>query len=178
MISYKYLMNCTRIEIVFPEQIYNEILRNRIQILTGIRNNISSNAVFPNMGSSPFLLENEHYMQIMSMKKDFDKSKKALLSYIDDVIIDTSKNHVLSKIKMIYQSESILKIPITDGIVEKAKKRQLLGNPPRAYKKTDSMCIGDEIIWESVLSSVNESLVVVSRDNTYKFNYEYLASEY
>lgn len=62
----------------------------------------------------------------------------------------------------------------TNEIIERAQRRKIIGNPPSSKKET----CGDEIIWETLLEYCNEDLVIVSRDSTFKENYNFLKSEF
>lgn len=62
----------------------------------------------------------------------------------------------------------------TNEIIERAQKRKIIGNPPSSKKET----CGDEIIWETLLEYCNEDLIIVSRDSTFKENYNFLKSEF
>lgn len=62
----------------------------------------------------------------------------------------------------------------TDEIIDRAIKRKFVGNPPTSSKNT---CC-DEIIWETLIQNCNSDLIIVSRDGTYKQNYNFLNIEY
>jgi hypothetical protein len=62
--------------------------------------------------------------------------------------------------------------------VMRAHRRKLLGNPPKSERKET---IGDEVIWEmllELLEGLDEDLVLVTQDNTYRNHITYLREEY
>lgn len=58
----------------------------------------------------------------------------------------------------------------TNKIIENSIRRKMIGNPPTSDKYT----CGDEIIWETILEYCNDDLIIVSRDSTFKDNYNFL----
>ncbi|MGE5630668.1 MAG: PIN domain-containing protein [Caulobacteraceae bacterium] len=164
--------------IVFPEQVYNEFKRNRVMLLNNYIEGLKKNTVFPTIQAIPIIKEHEEYKEMQNVQKLFSERKKKLISFVEDMIKDPAKDIVLKEIEDLYGSSEITKIYNTDEIINKARKRQLLGNPPKAYKKTDNLSVGDEIIWEALLSSVDDDLVIASRDNTYKYNYDFLSMDF
>jgi len=62
----------------------------------------------------------------------------------------------------------------TENIIERAMRRKMIGNPPTSTKTT---CC-DEIIWETILENCKEDLIIVTRDLTFKENYNFLSSEF
>ncbi|KAF2956232.1 PIN domain-containing protein [Marinitoga sp. 38H-ov] len=163
--------------IVFPEQVYNEFKRNRVMILNNYIEELKK-CKFPSINPIPIIKEQEEYKEMQNIKDLFNKTQNKLISFVDNMIKDPTMDSVLKEIEDIYGSSEITKIYNTDEIINKARKRQLLGNPTKSYKKTDNLSVGDEIIWEALLSSVDDDLVIVSRDNTYKYNYDFLSMDF
>ncbi|MCE5339133.1 MAG: hypothetical protein LLF90_10680 [Methanomicrobiaceae archaeon] len=56
----------------------------------------------------------------------------------------------------------------------RAHRRKLLGNPP---KSTGADTIGDELIWETLLLNLEEDLIFITRDRTYRHHTAYLVQE-
>jgi hypothetical protein len=59
--------------------------------------------------------------------------------------------------------------------ISNAQTRKLLGNPPSS---PDKHTIGDEVIWELLLTNLHDDLIVVTRDSTYEQNMPLLKQEY
>ncbi len=104
---------------------------------------------------------------------------------VKKAIVLTKENEKLHT-SVYYQNNSSLKaflkneltqftvIPRTDEIVDKALKRKYIGNPPMSDKKT----VGDEIIWESLINWIKSDIVIVTKDNGFIKNKEFLANEF
>jgi hypothetical protein len=67
------------------------------------------------------------------------------------------------------------RISTTAALIEKAKLRKSLGNPPTS---PDRHTIGDELIWESLLDGCADDLMIVSRDKTFLDNASILGGEF
>lgn len=50
----------------------------------------------------------------------------------------------------------------------------MLGNLPGSNK----FCIGNETIWDSIIKHVNDDIVIIYRDLSYKYNIDILKEEY
>ncbi len=150
----------SKIELVVTQQLrdeYNRGVATRIeQSRTSLRKaDISFKLNFPD-----------------SIKDIGEKTQKEI-----DTIISGAKKlkeeKTLSFEKKISEAEKIITevfllgkdIPCTNEILEKAKERHLRGNPPRKTDRDTSY--GDAINWESILSSVDDDLVIVSNDMDY-----------
>jgi hypothetical protein len=69
--------------------------------------------------------------------------------------------------------DNVEKLRITDNIIERARKRHLLGNPPGSDKVT----ICDEVIWESILENIRYDIVIVTNDKSFLNNKNFLEDE-
>ncbi|MEI6293729.1 MAG: hypothetical protein WCP36_08595, partial [Methanomicrobiales archaeon] len=91
-----------------------------------------------------------------------------------DIIPNPEKDPIFSEIIALYNDESVIKIKNSDSVITKAKLRKSIGNPP--FSSGNS--IGDEIIWESLLT-VEEDLILISRDTRGFLDHKtYLSFEY
>lgn len=162
------------IQVVLPEQVKNEFYRNRDSVLSNI---ISKLEKFPNRYPT-ILRENDDF-------KDIQRTIKELKTKYDKIVKETeqaSANETLvadNTIREIF--DKCTWFEATNSIIEKAKKRMDIGNPPG---KDDSY--GDAINWETLIEALpnNVDLFFVSKDNDYssmldkqKFN-SYLATEW
>lgn len=80
----------------------------------------------------------------------------------------------IDSIYKIYLDLNKISYDRTNEIIEKAKRRKIIGNPPTSRKDT----CGDEIIWETLLEYCNENLIIVSKDSTFNDNYNFLKDEF
>ena len=71
--------------------------------------------------------------------------------------------------------ESAQRLPTSKRNIESAQHRKLLGNPPYSPGKHT---IGDEVIWETLLSTCESDLLLCSRDGTFVTHEPFLRAEY
>ncbi len=163
-------------KLLFPEQVYLEIRRNKDSIIGEVISDLTeSKKNVPSLPASSLISESEY--------EEWNTAKKAVLAPLLDKIIkklnerleDSTKDEIYSQIKSIYSHAHV--IATTDEHLRNAEKRRFLGNPPRPQKgKLASAC--DEIIWEAILASVKDDLIIVSRDGTYKSHLSFLRDEF
>ncbi len=105
-------------------------------------------------------------------RKDIEKQSKILLGKIESILRNPSNNDdVYKTAQRLFKSTSDLNLKRPDTrrftIRNLAKKRFLLGYPPR---KDSDVSIGDAINWEWVVycaKEKNQDVVIVSRDTDY-----------
>lgn len=78
-----------------------------------------------------------------TIKDSFKDKIKDIICFIEDMIKDSTKDIALSEIETLYHSAGIQKICITDEIIGEAQRRQILGNPKKACKRTNALSVGD-----------------------------------
>ena len=93
---------------------------------------------------------------------------------MEEIKEDSKQDEVFLELSKLYKSEKIEIYEHDDSIIQKAQRRHLLGSPPG----TDKIKICDEVIWETLLARMDDDLIIVSRDGTYKDNHYYLSREY
>jgi hypothetical protein len=164
--------------IVFPEQVFIEYRRNRVALLNNLIEDFKKNFKYPNFPAYPIVREMPDFITLNDLKKQYNGAFNNLIKAFEEMKLDTGKDIVFSEIQSIFESSEIHKIYSTDDIIERARKRQILGNPPRNTKKVNVFSACDEAIWETILSYVNDDLIIVSRDATYRDNFDLLRSEY
>ena len=111
---------------------------------------------------------------LKKIKTDFNKINQSLIQKIEEITVDSSKDPIFSQFIRLYNSTSVMRIEKSETLIQRAFFRKLAGNPPISSKDT----IGDEIIWESLLEHINDDLILISRDNTYKEYSTFLIDEY
>lgn len=154
--------------VICTEQSDDEFLRNRERIITefvSILNN-QINSSYNNNFISTFSSYKSYY-------KDIKKANESINIMIDkckELTVDVKKDPIYN-LYSTFRSNMYFR---TDRIVDKAFKRKCIGNPPTSNKTT---CC-DEIIWEILLDSVKDNLIIISRDNTFKENSNFLCNEF
>lgn len=161
-------------KLVIPQQIYDEFLRNRDRILRTLIQNIK-NADQKGMHLTALIRHLAEYESLKDAKRELSQINNTLIQKIEEMISDPTKDPIFSRFTELYVSRSVSKIKKSDALIQKAFLRKLSGNPPVSPKQDT---IGDEIIWESILEHVNDDLILVTRDGTYKAHSTFLIEEY
>jgi len=148
------------IKIYLTKQVYDEFYRNREDTFKKTykgfldsRIDIQMNSIFKNY---------PEYRKISLLKRTLEKLKSDLGQKVESDMV--SKSLAADEIvRKIFDASQFID---SDGFLDKAVIRHRLGNPPG--KKNNSY--GDEINWETLLSSVpdKEKLIIVSNDGDYE----------
>ncbi|UMY53501.1 MULTISPECIES: PIN domain-containing protein [Paenibacillus] len=162
-------------KLIFPMHIYDEYRRKRLDELEKILNEIKLAKQIPFINNSVLINELPEVKEINAIKKSYNVQLGNLIEKVIEIKKDKLKDPIYKIIEQFIQNEKINKIRVTNEIVDAAKYRQLKGQPPGEKSKFN---VGDQIIWESILSNVNQNIVLVTRDDTYNNNYEILAEEF
>lgn len=167
-------VNDNKDNLIFSEQVFNEFMRNRVTTLESLKIKFIK-SIKINIYSSSILNSMPSYIEINELKRTIDEKAENLIKTIEEMINDSDKDPVCLKVKGLFQAVGVEVINITNGDIHNAQKRKLLGNPPTSKDKTS---IGDEVIWESLISKCDSDIVIVSRDKTYTRNNDLLKNEY
>ena len=150
-------LNGTDIKLFVPQQVYDEVKRNRGAKLKEAFKQFEIKPVqFP-----VFCKDYEEYAQFSNDYKSIIQRHKAWKEKIDTDI----KNQSLPADKTINEIFETTTLLECDSVVEKAFNRYRIGNPPGKDDK-----YGDAINWECLLSSVpdGEDLYLISSDKDYR----------
>ncbi|WP_157201672.1 PIN domain-containing protein [Massilia sp. Root418] len=161
-----------RENLVITEQTGQEFARNRNSRLAQLAGNImKSNSMNPYTVS--VVRETPEYKEWLAAKKVAESAVKKLAARIETWILDEDQDPVTKGIKKLIGEMNYY---VTNAeVIEKAKLRKILGNPPTS---PDKYTIGDELIWETLLEQCDKDLIIVSRDKTFLENYGMLRAEY
>lgn len=141
------------------EQVKDEFKRNRESKISEALKKLKEQKTKPQFPQ--ICKDYDEYPEIRELQKDFDKKISSLIQKVnEDVVNRTLKAD--QKIDELFEQAHL--IPTTDDLVNKAKLRMDVGNPPG---KDGSL--GDAINWECLLYSVtnNEKLYLVADDKDY-----------
>lgn len=170
------LMEITE-SIVFPEQIFNEFRRNRAKVIHGIINGMKVRfkeeiPIYPNtLLYQSFAKRTELNQKYYDLKRFHDET----LEYFNKLIKNPQDDLVYNFVSGLYNDTNTTRIRIDTDIIESAKTRNFLGNPP--FSEGNSK--GDELIFESLLSVCTEDLIIVTTDDKgFKIHEQYLKEEY
>lgn len=161
--------------IILTDQIIQEFERSREKVIKTVIQNFESESKLENFSSS-FLQNINEFKELIEIQRKYKSKKTEVNKAISEILNDPSKDPIATFFNE-FVNESLNNERIlytTDVIVEKAKKRKLVGNPPTS----DKYSIGDEINWEIILANVKEDIIIVGRDNTYNDNFSFLKKDF
>jgi len=153
---------------------WNEYLRNRPRVFNFLINEIKAHQPTDPHRTS-FISGFEEYKKAKEYTEKTKESVKDLIEKVNKVKFDTKQDIVFSKLLELYEDKEIIKFEVNFNLIERAKTRKILGNPPMTK---DSYAIGDELIWETLLENVKDDLIIVSRDKTFSIHLDFLKNEY
>lgn len=125
----------------------------------------------------PVILSETQPAEIISKNRDeIAKQSKKLQKRIEAVLRNPAQNDVVYQtVQRLFRNESPLNLTREDKIRytirRYARKRFMLGYPPR---KPDDTSLGDPINWEWIIhcaKEMNKNVVIVSRDSDYGYRY-------
>lgn len=153
------LIEDERINLILPEQTRNEFVRNRDKKISEAITSLKEQKIssrFPTISKGY-----KEYKDLYKAYKEFEKQKHKIISKIQDGAKDFSLNADILTQRIF---ESANQVDITTDLIQAAKDRFDLGNPPG---KGNSY--GDAINWESLLNEVpeEEDLHLVSDDGDF-----------
>jgi predicted nucleic acid-binding protein len=147
------------VHLLITDQIINEFSRNREQRIEAALKSFYNQTFNPQL---PQICEEYPEADRLRLAlKDYEKSHSVLISQIT---IDIKAKNLLADRIVRSFFEQGTKVPMSELIVERAKLRMSLGNPPG---KNNSL--GDAVNWECLLATVSdgEDLFLISGDKDY-----------
>ncbi|KLK87485.1 hypothetical protein SZ63_10475 [Methanoculleus sediminis] len=160
--------------LVFPDIIIDEFLRNRSRILDRIADDVRRREA--GEIRLPSIIRGYPNAAILQRAvEEYDRAIGSLCGDIEGMIIDPAADPVALAFNALSGDPAVQVFHRTDELVTRAHRRKLLGNPPKSAG-TDT--IGDELIWETLLANIEEDLIFITRDRTYRNHTAYLIREY
>lgn len=156
--------------LVTTEQSFNEYLRNRTSVINELKKDFTASTA--NIYTSSFISSLDEYGGYSECAKELKERRKKITDRIDEILSDSNQDYIYNSFIKLWKNNNT--IATNDEFIKLATKRKILGNPPGGDKY--SSC--DEVIWESLVNTLNYNLIIVSRDRTYSRNTEYLQYEY
>lgn len=153
---------------VSTQQSKDEFLRNRERTIRDFVEEIKEQTYKAHNNSIVSTLD-EYEEYAKSIAKANNNTK-----IIIDEINKLKENPEMDLIYEIFLNLNEVIYKRTSKIIERASKRKVTGNPPTSNKYT----CGDEIIWETLLEYCDNDLIIVSKDSTFKDNYQFLSNEF
>lgn len=160
--------------LIFPQQVLKEFKRRatdvQIQALKNIKESHSSLSSPP----TSLLQGLEAYEEYKQAKSNFKKISDKIIIELQSISENRTKDVVFKSVLEIYNLKDVTCVENNPAIIERAKNRHLLGEPPGS----NSVTIGDEVIWEALLDRAREDLIIITNDKSFKNNIIVLQDEF
>lgn len=163
--------------LLLPDLVYEEFVRNRDRILDSFSRSITG-ADIDALPSSFLVTGTPEFAALRQMGEEYSRRIRALGERIASMVADPGTDPVYAAFQDIFEDPGVITIERTEAHVMRAHRRKLLGNPPKSERKET---IGDEVIWEmllELLEGLDEDLILVTQDATYRNHITYLREEY
>jgi rRNA-processing protein FCF1 len=152
--------------LIFPEQVLKEFKRRASDVQNQALKNFRDGNLSLSHPPSSLLQGLEAYEEYKLAKSNFKKISDKIITELQSISEDRNKDVVFKSVLEIYNLKDVTCLKNTSVIIERAKNRHLLGEPPG----TNSVTIGDEVIWEALLENVREDLIIITNDKSFKNN--------
>lgn len=160
--------------LVVPDIILDEFLRNRSRILDRIADDVRKRET-GEVRLPAIIRANPKAADLLRAGEEYNRAVGALYGDIEALVADPAADPVARAFLGLSGDPAVRILRRTDELVARAHRRKLLGNPP---KSTGKDTIGDELIWETLLANLEDDLLFVTRDRTYRNHNAYLVQEY
>jgi len=163
--------------LLLPDFVYEEFVRNRDRILETFARSVHG-ADIEALPSSFLVAGTAEYAALQQMGEEYSRRVRILGDRIESMVADPEIDPVYAAFAGLLNDPEVITLSRTESHVMQAHRRKLLGNPPKSERKTT---IGDEVIWEmllELLEGLDEDLILVTQDNTYRNHITYLREEY
>lgn len=160
--------------LVFVDQVSDEFLRNRDKIFSKLIKNVDEKKI-PKPHVTSFIRALDEFSELLEAGKALNTKHEKLFKKLKKIKDDLDADTVYTKFYELYNDSALTIYERTDDIIDKAHKRMLIGNPPIDPEKNT---IGDQIIWETLISNLEDDLIFITFDNTYENHISFLKNEY
>ena len=160
--------------LVFVDQVSDEFLRNRDKIFSELIKNVGDKKILkPHVTS--FIRSLDEFSELIKARDALNTKHQKLIEKLKKIKDDLDADTLFTKFYELYNDSALTIYERTDDIIDRAHKRMLIGNPPIDMKKNT---IGDQIIWETLISNLEDDLIFITSDNTYEKHISFLKNEY
>lgn len=154
------LLEQKKVILYLPEQVVDEFRRNRENRIMDALKQLQEPKLKPQF---PQLCKD--YEQYPTLKQLLEECEKQRSTLVDKIMKDVAKQTLKADVTIKNLFEKAKRISIDDNLVDKARVRMKVGNPPG---KGGSL--GDAINWEALLKNVpvGENLHFITDDKDYR----------
>lgn len=160
--------------LIIPEQVKDEFIRNRDGVIREIKSSIER-IKDENIGHFGLFLGDPDVLECMDISKKHSEIRKKMITKCDEILNRPKDDKIFNYFLKLYKDPRVVIIKRNNKIITNAIKRKNLGNPPVSDGK---ITVGDEVIWESLLTIPPDDLIIISKDSTYTDHFTFLSREY
>lgn len=150
--------------LTFTSHSLDEFERNREKTLAWLLREFEKSM----KGFQPFttsiIQEAPEFTELIAARDEAQSKGKELAARLRAWIGTPDMDPVRSEFLRLYNDTAVQTLHVTPDLIDKARTRKLLGNPPVS---PDKWTIGDELTWETLLTLQATDLIVVSKDGTF-----------
>lgn len=158
--------------VLLTQQTVNEFRRNRISCLATLVDQVGKSSG-PQLFTTAVVMSLPGFKAWSKAKDEVKKATQEISSELSSWLSQDNSDPVLGAFEKIVESAEI--ISFDESLIQLAKQRKILGEPPTT---PDNHTIGDEVIWESLLTLKKHDLVIVTRDKSFLNNQAILKKEF
>ncbi len=168
-------INKIRRFLIIPEQVKDEFIRKRDTKIQELKKRITETYSEDKLSSFGIFRKHPEFAECIKLVNQINQIRQNMIKKCEEMLEDPKKDEIFSFFMDLYTDSTVQKLSRTEKIFQLALNRKFIGNPPISK---DKITIGDEIIWESILESIKDDLIIISADNTFKNNYTFLFDEF
>jgi hypothetical protein len=158
--------------VLLTQQTVNEFRRNRIARLTVLAENIKKGP-HPQLYTTAVVQALPGFQAWVKARDEARNAAQAIANELTSWVTKEESDPVLVAFEKLVSSAKV--IGFNETLIERARRRKILGQPPTT---PDKHTIGDELIWESLLTWKEDDLVLVTRDKSFLDNGAILKREF
>jgi hypothetical protein len=160
---------------VITRQTIDEFHRNRVAALKSMIAEFKNTVAVKAPHSTPIIRTFQEYRELGPLLDAYKKKTQSLLGRLHQLVSDEKSDPVAQKVMALWNDGTLTTLENSEALIDKAFRRKLVGQPPRS---SDKNTVGDELIWETLLSGMKEDLIVVTRDHNFLENQRLLSAEF
>lgn len=159
-------------KVLLTQQTVNEFRRNRIARLTALAETIRKGP-HPQRYTTAVVQALPAFQEWTKARDAAKNAAGEIANELTSWVTKEESDLVLVAFEKLVSSAKV--IDFDDALIERARRRKVLGQPPTS---PDKHTVGDELNWECLLTWAEEDLVVVTRDKSFLNNRAILKKEF
>ena len=122
--------------LVLTEQTITEFRRNRVSTLNWLVTQLEKSIDVRSPYTTTVLRELPGHKELTELLASYKKKGQEVVGHLKQLISDEKKDPVAQKFLALTADTAVTKLRLTDGAIDRAHRRKLLGNPPCSRTNT------------------------------------------